>query len=125
MLTKTRKVNPGDMPDFDAAMELSYNGLIKTKASLKHCIILSDGDPTPPRAGFGEEVQRRENHGFDRHHQSARCIGGDHQINGVDRQAARRAGLSVLNPEPDSQYLPQRSGHGFALGDYRRNVHAA
>ncbi len=49
MLGKIRGINPGDMPDFDAALELSYQGLIKTKAYLKHVIILSDGDPSPPR----------------------------------------------------------------------------
>jgi uncharacterized membrane protein len=49
MLGKIRNINPGDMPDFDAALETCYQGLIKTKAYLKHCIILSDGDPSPPR----------------------------------------------------------------------------
>ena len=39
----------GDMPDFDAALQTAYDGLIKTPAYLKHCIILSDGDPSPPR----------------------------------------------------------------------------
>lgn len=49
MLTLIRGINPGDMPDFDAALEVCYQGLVKTKAYLKHCIILSDGDPSPPR----------------------------------------------------------------------------
>lgn len=49
MLTQIRGINPGDMPDFDAALEVAYKGLIGTKAYLKHCIILSDGDPSPPR----------------------------------------------------------------------------
>lgn len=48
MLTMIRGINPGDMPDFDAALEKCYSGLITTKAYLKHCIILSDGDPSPP-----------------------------------------------------------------------------
>ena len=52
MLTQIRGINPGDMPDFDAALEVAYSGLIKTKAYLKHCIILSDGDPSPPRAAL-------------------------------------------------------------------------
>jgi hypothetical protein len=49
MLTRIKSMNPGDMPDFDAALERAYNGLVKTSAYLKHCIILSDGDPSPPR----------------------------------------------------------------------------
>ena len=48
MQTAIRGINPGDMPDFDAALEVAYKGLIGTKAYLKHCIILSDGDPSPP-----------------------------------------------------------------------------
>ncbi len=48
MMTQIRGINPGDMPDFDAALNVAYNGLIKTNAYLKHCIILSDGDPSPP-----------------------------------------------------------------------------
>ena len=45
-------INPGDMPDFDAALEVAYKGLMGTKAYLKHCIILSDGDPSPPAAAL-------------------------------------------------------------------------
>jgi uncharacterized membrane protein/Mg-chelatase subunit ChlD len=48
MLTQIRGINPGDMPDFDAALDVAYSGLITTKAYLKHVIILSDGDPSPP-----------------------------------------------------------------------------
>ncbi|HEX8464667.1 MAG TPA: glutamine amidotransferase [Abditibacterium sp.] len=48
MLTQIRGINPGDMPDFDAALNVAYDGLMKTNAYLKHCIILSDGDPSPP-----------------------------------------------------------------------------
>jgi hypothetical protein len=72
MLTQIRGINPGDMPDFDAALQVAYDGLIKTKAYLKHCIILSDGDPVSARARSGEEVQRRENHDFHRRHQPTR-----------------------------------------------------
>jgi uncharacterized membrane protein len=52
MLTQIRGINPGDMPDFDAALNVAYDGLIKTSAYLKHCIILSDGDPSPPAPGL-------------------------------------------------------------------------
>jgi uncharacterized membrane protein/Mg-chelatase subunit ChlD len=48
MLADIRGINPGDMPDFDAALEVCYQGLVKTPAQLKHIIILSDGDPSPP-----------------------------------------------------------------------------
>jgi uncharacterized membrane protein len=47
-----RGMEPGDMPDFDSSMRMAINGLIKTPASLKHMIILSDGDPSPPAPGL-------------------------------------------------------------------------
>lgn len=57
MLAMTRKVNPGDMPDFDAALDVCYKGLVKTNAALKHCIILSDGDPSPPGPALVQKFQ--------------------------------------------------------------------
>jgi uncharacterized membrane protein len=38
----------GDMPDFDASMQLAYNGLMGVRAGQRHAIIISDGDPAPP-----------------------------------------------------------------------------
>ncbi len=38
----------GDMPDFQASMELVYNGLDPLNAGQKHVIVISDGDPSPP-----------------------------------------------------------------------------
>jgi Ca-activated chloride channel homolog len=45
-------MEPGDMPDFDSSMRMAINGLVKTPASMKHMIILSDGDPSPPAPGL-------------------------------------------------------------------------
>ncbi len=39
----------GDMPDFDPTMELALKGLRATDAAQKHVIMISDGDPSPPR----------------------------------------------------------------------------
>ncbi len=44
------RMNTGDMPDFNAPMRLMLNSLRKVNASMKHVIIISDGDPTPPTA---------------------------------------------------------------------------
>ncbi len=41
-----KKAQPGDMPDFDSSMKMALAGLKKAKAALKHCIIISDGDPS-------------------------------------------------------------------------------
>ncbi len=41
-----KKAQPGDMPDFDSSMKMALAGLKRAKAALKHCIIISDGDPS-------------------------------------------------------------------------------
>ncbi|MCZ7644158.1 MAG: glutamine amidotransferase [Planctomycetota bacterium] len=40
---------PWDMPDLDGIVSMCVNELIKLpRVSLKHCIIITDGDPSPP-----------------------------------------------------------------------------
>ncbi len=49
MLTRLDRMMPGDMPDFDPAMVMAdkaFAGL--PDAAVKHMIVISDGDPTPP-----------------------------------------------------------------------------
>ncbi len=48
MLAAIGRMTPGDMPQFDPAMRMAVAGLTRTSASVKHCIIISDGDPQPP-----------------------------------------------------------------------------
>lgn len=42
-------MTPGDMPDFDAVFVAAFDGLKPANAAVKHMILLSDGDPSPPR----------------------------------------------------------------------------
>lgn len=48
MLAALGRMTPGDMPQFDPAMKMAVAGLAKVNASVKHCIIISDGDPSDP-----------------------------------------------------------------------------
>ncbi len=48
MLAAIGRMTPGDMPQFDPAMRMAVAGLKRTPASVKHCIIISDGDPSDP-----------------------------------------------------------------------------
>ena len=48
MLSRVGRMTPGDMPQFDPAMRMAAAGLARTPAAVKHCIIISDGDPGPP-----------------------------------------------------------------------------
>lgn len=51
MLAAIGRMTPGDMPQFDPAMRMAVAGLARTPASVKHCVIISDGDPSDPSPG--------------------------------------------------------------------------
>jgi uncharacterized membrane protein len=49
MLARIDRMLPGDMPTFDPAMVLARQAFAKLKTTaVKHMIIISDGDPSPP-----------------------------------------------------------------------------
>lgn len=48
LATKVNQAQIGDMPDFVTTMRLGLQGLKNSDASVKHMIIISDGDPQPP-----------------------------------------------------------------------------
>jgi uncharacterized membrane protein len=53
-------MNQGDLPDFNGVMRQAYTALKKSRASLKHIIVFSDGDPAPPAAQLmGDIVAER------------------------------------------------------------------
>jgi uncharacterized membrane protein len=51
MKSRMSRMVPGDMPDFDSSLKLAVASLKKVNASVKHMIIISDGDPTPASNG--------------------------------------------------------------------------
>ncbi len=53
MLGRIDRMIPGDMPDFDPGLQLAFKGFSAvTDAAIKHMIVISDGDPSPPSAGI-------------------------------------------------------------------------
>ena len=54
MMAKLDRMQPGDMPDFEPALLKTFAELDKCQASVKHAIIISDGDPTAPGASIGK-----------------------------------------------------------------------
>lgn len=49
MIAYIDRMTPGDMPQFDPAMVMAAKGFAKLPdAAIKHMIIISDGDPSPP-----------------------------------------------------------------------------
>ncbi len=60
MMAAVDRMTPGDMPDFQPAMQMALAGFQSVQdAKYKHMIIISDGDPEPPTAavvnGFATE----------------------------------------------------------------------
>ena len=50
MISRLDQMTPGDMPEFEPALRLSIAGFSGVpSAATKHMIIISDGDPSPPR----------------------------------------------------------------------------
>jgi uncharacterized membrane protein len=52
MVNRMRSMVPGDMPDFEPSMGMAVRSLKVVPASIKHMIIISDGDPTAPSNGI-------------------------------------------------------------------------
>lgn len=48
MLPLINAAQPQDMPDFNGILTMMYEELKKNDAAMKHCVIISDGDPAPP-----------------------------------------------------------------------------
>lgn len=49
LLAAVDRMVPGDMPDFEPAVQLAVKGFAGLKdVAIKHMIIISDGDPSPP-----------------------------------------------------------------------------
>ncbi len=51
MMQRIRNMAMGDMPDFQSSMQMAVASLTNVNASIKHMIIISDGDPSPPSSG--------------------------------------------------------------------------
>lgn len=48
MLARLGRMQPGDMPEFEPAMKKALTAFNRVNASVKHMIVISDGDPSPP-----------------------------------------------------------------------------
>jgi uncharacterized membrane protein/Mg-chelatase subunit ChlD len=55
MRQRLSSLTPQDMPDFQPSMQLAIRSLRVVPAAIKHMIIISDGDPTPPTQGLLDE----------------------------------------------------------------------
>ena len=60
MLGLVGRMNTGDMMDFNTPMKTMLVGFDKVDAAMKHAIIISDGDPTPPTNKLLQEFIKRK-----------------------------------------------------------------
>ena len=59
MMARVDRMTPGDMPEFDPAMKMAVRGFRNVPdAAVKHMIIISDGDPTPPSRGAVQALRK-------------------------------------------------------------------
>ncbi len=60
MINRLGRLTPQDMPDFEPSMRMALSSLSNTPASVKHMIIISDGDPSPPTNGVVQSFARSQ-----------------------------------------------------------------
>jgi len=56
MKRRIDRMAAGDMPSFDTTLNMAHAALKKSSASVKHVVIISDGDPTPPLPSFLQKI---------------------------------------------------------------------
>lgn len=125
MMQRIRNMSPQDMPDFQPSMQMALTSLQSVNASIKHCIIISDGDPAPPATGLINQFSKAQikistvavgSHG-PAGHQTLQNIsnqtGGNYYV--VSNAAAlpkifQREAMRVARPlvrEPDGGFQPE------------------
>ena len=61
MLARLNRMTPGDMSDFEPAMVIAKQGFDKVPAlAVKHMIIISDGDPSPPSSSILNKLKNMQ-----------------------------------------------------------------
>jgi len=60
MRSRIAAMVPGDMPDFDSSLKLAIRSLKTVPASIKHMIIISDGDPTAASGAVLNEFTKNQ-----------------------------------------------------------------
>jgi uncharacterized membrane protein/Mg-chelatase subunit ChlD len=98
MLSRLASFAPGDMPDFSRIVSMAHQGLKSVPASIRHIIILSDGDPQKPTAGQIAAIRK------DGITISTICMGW--HSNPVEMKLLAQAGGGQYYPLTDPNKLP-------------------
>lgn len=103
MLKRVRQMAPGDMPDFEPSMRMALDGLTSRRInpSVRHMVIISDGDPTPPGATILQDFIDNKIP------ISTVAIGAHSQPTTMQDIAARTGGKFYNVPDADGAALPK------------------
>ena len=55
-----RACSPSDMPSFESTVQMAHDSLASSQASLKHILIITDGDPMPPSPQLVGQLRARK-----------------------------------------------------------------
>ncbi len=58
--TLIRGIQPQDMMDFDNLLAMAHDSLMASSASVRHIVMISDGDPAPPKPELIKKLQRAQ-----------------------------------------------------------------
>lgn len=50
-------IQPGDMPSFDRTLQMAHDALVGCGASVRHIVIISDGDPQTPNPALAKKIR--------------------------------------------------------------------
>jgi len=98
MLNRLNRFSPGDMLDFQRILQMALQGLNSVPASIRHIIILSDGDPNMPTASLVQAIRKA---GIT---MSTICMGW--HSNPVNMKNLARAGGGQFYPLTNANKLP-------------------
>ncbi len=94
-------VEPEDMPAFDPTVTMAVQALQSTPASLRHIIIISDGDPSPPSPAVQALIKNDKSLTL-----SAIAI-GSHSVQNIMKPLAENIGGGRFYMVQDPKKLPQ------------------
>ncbi len=102
-IAAVKRMQMGDMPSFDPALQMAYKALTNVNVSQRHVIIISDGDPGPPSAKF---LQKFKAAGIT----ISTVVAGGHGIaqeNATMKRIADLTGGKYYNPGNRFNQMPQ------------------
>jgi uncharacterized membrane protein len=121
MMARVDRMTPGDMPAFEPSMRMALAAFNRVPdASVKHMIIISDGDPAPPGSALSGLRSARRDQDLDGGRRGTRAGGAHHAAEHRDRDRGPvLRGQQSAGPAADlsDRIAPRGSAAGQGLND--------